>query len=73
MASITNSILDQIKLPEGVLESSCQSNSKTFIPNPISLRFGRENKGTYRCKLTATECVFQLITSPYQYSCLKLK
>ena len=57
MASITNSILDQIKLPGGVLESSCQSNSKTFIRNPISLRFGRENKGTYCCsKLTAPEC-----------------
>ena len=56
MASITNSILDQIKLSGGVLESSCQANSKTFIWNPISLRFGRENKGTYRCKLTATEC-----------------
>ena len=39
MASITNSILDQIKLSGGVLESSCQANSKTFIWNPISLRF----------------------------------
>ena len=56
VALITHSILDQIRLPGCVLESSWWADSETLIFNPISPRFVGENNEIGCCKVTDYGC-----------------